>query len=186
MTPDKVGAMGDKKSEEHFQRVINRPFHYGYSLGGKTIYAYTKEEWGLGASSGGGDHNLIRSFYFSLFLTVLVAPVSLFCLLLGILAIFKMPIMGLVMVFFGLLFGLAVLQGYFNITEEWRGREARKLKGLPKPWWEADDDRSYDWFLKHPDPRIQMTLDYFPYSVKLRKEDESAANVITNPVENAP
>ena len=114
-----------------------------------------------------------------------MAPVSLFCLLLGILAIFKMPIMGLVMVFFGLLFGLAVVQGYFNITEEWRGRKARKLKGLPKLWWEADDDRAYDWFLKHPDPRIQMTLDYFPYSVKLRKEDESAANVITNPVENA-
>ena len=67
-----------------------------------------------------------------------------------------------------------------------RGRKARKLKGLPKLWWEADDDRAYDWFLKHPDPRIQMTLDYFPHSVKLRKEDESAANVITNPVENAP
>ena len=30
-----------------------------------------------------------------------------------------------------------------------------------------------------------MTLDYFPYSVKLREEDESAANVTTNPVENA-
>jgi hypothetical protein len=173
MTPDKVDAMGEKKNDEHFQRVLNRPYYYAYSAGGKTIYAYTEEEWGLGASSGGGDHNLIRSFYFSLFLTVLVAPVSLFCLGLGVLALFSpTPIMALVMVFFGLLFGLAVVQGYFNIAEEWRGRKARKLKGLPKPWWEADDDCAYEWFLKYPDHRIQMTLEYFPYSVKLRKEHE--------------
>jgi hypothetical protein len=172
LTPDKVGFMGDKKNDEHFQRVINRPFHYGYSAGDKTIYAYTNEEWGLGASSGGGDHNLIRSFYFSLFLAVLMAPISLFCLLLGILMLFKLSVMGLVMVFFGLLFGLGVVQGYFNITKEWRGRKARNLKGLPKPWWTAADDHAYEWFLAHPDPRIQMTLDYFPYSVKLRTENE--------------
>ncbi|WP_017198358.1 hypothetical protein [Arthrobacter sp. M2012083] len=47
----------------------------------KTIFAYTKEEWGIGASSGGGDYNLIRSFYFSLALTILMAPVALFCLM---------------------------------------------------------------------------------------------------------
>lgn len=187
MTPDKVGAMGDKKNDEHFQRVINRPYYFGYAMTGKTVYAYTKEEWGIGASSGGGDHNLIRSFYFSLFMTVLMfLPGSLFCILFGLLVLFKMPLMTLVMLFFGALFGLGVVQGYFNITEEWRGRKARKLTGLPKPWWEAADDRAYKWFLTHPDPRIQMTLDYFPYSVKLRKEDESGANVTTNPVENAP
>ena len=61
-----------------------------------------------------------------------------------------------------------------------------KTQGPPEALVGADYDRAYEWFLKHPDPRIQMTLDYFPYSVKLRKEDESAANVITNPVENAP
>jgi hypothetical protein len=41
--------------------------------------------------------------------------------------------MALVMVFFGLLFGFAVVQCYINVQEEWRGRKARKLKGLPKP-----------------------------------------------------
>ncbi|MBT2549735.1 hypothetical protein [Arthrobacter sp. ISL-65] len=177
MTADKVGAVGEKKIDEHLQRVLNRPFYYGYSAAGKTVYAYTKEEWGIGASSGGGDHNLIRSFYFSLLLTVLVAlPASLIALAFGILLLFKMPVMALVMLFFGLVFGLGVVQGYFNITEEWRGRKARKRRDLPKPWWEASDDHAYEWFLKHPDPRIQMTLDCFPYSVKLR----DAANTQPN------
>jgi hypothetical protein len=175
LTPDKVDAVGEKKRDEHLERALSRPYYYGYARAGETIYAYTEEEWGIGASSGGGDHNLIRSFYFSLFLMVLVAPVSLFCLLLGILALFALEFAGLLMVFFGLLFGLAVIQGHFNIREEWRGRKARKRSGLPKPWWTADDDRAYAWFLEHPDPRIQMTLDFFPNSVKLRKEHEERA-----------
>jgi hypothetical protein len=54
--------MGDKKDDEHYKRAINRPFYYAYGSSGKTVYAYTKEEWGIGASSGGGDHNLIRSY----------------------------------------------------------------------------------------------------------------------------
>jgi hypothetical protein len=164
--------VGDKKDDEHYKRPVNRPFYYGYSMRGKTIYAYTKEEWGIGASSGGGDYNLIRSFYFSLFLTVLVAPLSLFALFLGIFMLFKPSVFGLVPVFFGLLFGLAFLQCWLNVREEWRGRKARKLTGLPKPWWVADDDRAYEWFLKYPDHRIQMRLEYFPYSVKLRNEYE--------------
>lgn len=172
MTAGKVDAVGEKKKDEQFQRVINRPFYYGYSAVGKTVYAYTKEEWGIGASSGGGDHNLIRSLYFSLFMAVVMAPVSLFCLLFGILALFSpVPIMALVMVFFGLLFGFAFLQCWFNVREEWRGRKARKRSGLPKPWWEAADDHAYEWFLENPDPRIRMTLDFFPYSVKLRKQE---------------
>lgn len=73
--------------------------------------------------------------------------------------LFKLSILGLVPVFFGLLFGLAFLQCWFNVSEEWRGRKARKFRGLPKPWWEADDDRAYEWFLKYPDTRIQMTLE---------------------------
>lgn len=159
------------KDDEHIKRVLNRPYYYGYPMAGKTVHAYTNQEWGIGASSGGGDHNLIRSFYFSLILTVLMAPVSLLCLVFGILALFSpVPIMALVMVFFGLLFGFAFLQCWFNVREEWRGRKARRFKGLPKPWWETADDHAYEWFLKHPDPRIQMTLEYFPYSVKLREE----------------
>lgn len=162
--------MGTK--DEHFKRALNRPYYYGYAMTGKTIYAYTKEEWGIGASSGGGDHNLIRSFYFSLLATALIfLPASLACLVFGLLALFKMPLMTLVMVFVGVIFGLGVLQGYFNVQEEWRGRKARKLKGLPKPWWVAADDHAYEWFLIHPDARIQMTLDYFPNSVKLRKQE---------------
>ncbi|WP_458781372.1 hypothetical protein [Arthrobacter sp. D3-16] len=181
MMTDRVDAVGEKKKiDEHYQRAINRPYYFGYAKTGKTIYAYTKEEWGIGASSGGGDHNLIRSFYFSILLTVLIAlPASLIALAFGVILLvnlfFNLSIMGLVMglvtVFFGLLFGLAVVQGYFNVTEEWRGRKARKRSGLPKPWWTADDDRAYEWFLRHPDPLIQMTLDSIPYSVKLRKQE---------------
>jgi hypothetical protein len=174
-TANKVDGVGEKKIDEHFQLLVNRPYYYAYAGAGKTIYAYTKEEWGIGAGSGGGDYNLIRSIYFSLCLTLLVAlPVSLFALAFGVILLFTLSLkglaMGLVMVFFGLVLGLAVVQGYFNITEEWRGRKARKLEGLPRPWWRADDDRAYEWFLQHPDSRIQMTLEYFPNSKKLGKE----------------
>lgn len=127
MTTDKVNPVGTK--DEPFRRALNRPYYYGYARTGKTVYAYTKQEWGMGAGSGGG------------------------------------------MVFFGLIFGLGVLQGYLNVQEEWRGRKARKLKGLPKPWWQAADDHAYEWFLTHPDSRIQMTLDYFPHSAKLRRQE---------------
>ena len=164
----RVDAMGEKKYDEHLQRVLNRPYYYGYSMAGKAIYAYTKEEWGIGASSGGGDYNLIRSFYFSIFTTVLAAAASLIGLVCGVWVLFSpFPAMALVFLFFAALFGFAVMQGFFNISEEWRGRKARKLRGLPKPWWEAGDDHAYEWFLEHPDPRIHMTRDYFPYSVKL-------------------
>ena len=105
------------------------------AVAGKSIYAYTKEEWGIGASSGGGDHNLIRSFNFSLLMMMLTAPASLACLAFGVLALFRpVPIMALVMVFFGVLFGLAVIQCWVNVHGEWLGRKARKLNGLPKPW----------------------------------------------------
>jgi hypothetical protein len=169
MTADRINAV--TTDEEHYRLIVNRPYRYGHPMRGKTIYAYTKEEWGIGASSGGGDHNLIRSFYFSLLATILIfLPATLACLLFGVLVLFKMPLMTLVMLFFGALFGLGVLQGYFNVREEWQGRKARKLTGLPKPWWTVADERAYEWFLTHPDPRIQMTLEYFPNSVKLRKE----------------
>lgn len=178
-TSDKVDDVGEKKAADaHFLRAVNRPYYFGYAKTGKTVYAYTKEEWGIGASSGGGDQHVIRSFYFSLLGTVLIfLPATLACVIFGLLVLFKMPLMALVMLFFAALFGLGVLQGYFNVTEEWRGRKARKLKGLPKPWWEAADDHAYEWFLIHPDPRIQLTLDYFPYSVKLRKEDRSNGQI---------
>ena len=167
--------MGEKKAADaHFLRAVNRPYYYGYAKTGKTVYAYTKEEWGIGAGSGGGDHKLIRSVYFSFLATALIfLPATLACIIFGLLVLFKMPLMTLVMLFFAVLFGLGVVQGYFNVTEEWRGRKARKLKGLPKPWWEAADDHAYEWFLTHPDPRIQMILDYFPYSVRLRTEAQS-------------
>lgn len=73
--------------------------------------------------------------------------------------------------FVGVLLGLAVIQCWINVHEEWLGRKARKLKGLPKPWWEATDDEAYKWFLRYPDHRIRMTLDFFPHSVVLQKQD---------------
>jgi hypothetical protein len=158
-----------RKDNEQFKRTLNRPYRYGYAKAGKTVYAYSREEWGLGASSGGGDHNLIRSFYFSLIMAVVFTPVALGCLVLGVLALFKMPIMALVMVFFGALFGFAVLQCLVNVKEEWRGRKARRLKGLPKPWLEAPDDHAYEWFRVHPSPPMPLTSEYFPNSVILGK-----------------
>ena len=140
-----------KKKTERSLSYVPRPFHYGDPRGSKTVYAYTEEEWGIGASAGGGDHNLIRSFYFSLVMTVLLfLPATLGCLFLAVITLFKLPVMALVMLFFALVFGLVVVQGYFNVTQEWRGRKARKLKGLPKPWVRVHDDHAYECFLQHP------------------------------------
>lgn len=55
VTGVRVDAVGEN-DDEHIRRALNRPYYYGYAMTGKTIYVYTKEEWGIGASSGGGDH----------------------------------------------------------------------------------------------------------------------------------
>lgn len=144
--------------------------NYGYAFGSTTVYAYTEEEWGMGAGGGGGDHNTVRSFYFSLIMMILFAPVTLGCLLFAVVAVIELPVMALVMLFFGALFGFAVLQCYFNVRQEWRGRKARKLRGLPKPWLVAGDDEAYEWFLQHPSPHIPMTLEFFPDCRILRKQ----------------
>lgn len=156
--------------------IPERPLYYGCAAVGKPVYAYTKEEWGIGASSGGGDHNLIRSLYFSLFMAILMAPASLFCLVLGVAMIVKLPIMALVMIFFGLLWAAAFFQCWMNVGEELRGRKARKLKGLPKPWWEAPDDHAYKWFTEHPTPYVPLTLEYFPEHRLLQKQAGASSN----------
>lgn len=70
----------------------------------------------------------VSYFYFSLVTTVLLfLPAALGCLLLAVIALFKLPVMPLVMLFFAMVFRLVVVQGYFNVTQEWRGRKARKL-----------------------------------------------------------
>lgn len=112
----------------------------------------------------------VSYFYFSLVTTVLLfLPAALGCLLLAVIALFKLPVMILVMLFFAMVFGLVVVQGYFNVTQEWRGRKARKLKGLPKPWVTVHDDHAYEWFLQHP-ANIPMTLENLPDSGILREQ----------------
>lgn len=144
--------------------------NYAYALGRKTIFAYTGEEWGLGAGNTGGDHTTIRSFYFSLIMTILFVPVVLGCLSFAVLVVSEQPVMAVVMLFFGALFSLVVLQGFVGLKQELRGRKARKLKGQPKPWLVASDDEAYEWFLNHTAPDIPMTLEYFPESRILRKQ----------------
>lgn len=167
MSSDRVDAVGETKSDEQYQRLVNRPYYYGYAAAGKTIYAYTKDEWGLGASSGGGRQYAIRSFYFSLAVTALFVPATLACVVLAIIAVFTFPLMTLFLLVLGAVFGLGVVQGYFNLAAEWKARKLRKLNGLPKPWFTASDDHAYEWFTEHPDPRVQMTPEYFPEAVTL-------------------
>lgn len=150
--------------------IPSRPFFYAHPRDGKTVHAYTRDEWGLGASSGGGRQYAIRSFYFSLVVTALFVPATLACAVLAVISLFKSPAMTVVFLLFGLIFGLGVVQGFFNLRSEWRGRKLRKLKGLPKPWFTASDDHAYEWFTAHPAPHIPLTREYFPESVKLRTE----------------
>lgn len=169
-----MGAVTDGNSRQAARDPSRRPYYYGSNKISRTVHAYTEEEWGLGASSGGGDHKTIRSFWFSLVLTVVVAlPATLMAAFLAVAALFRSPLMALIPLFFGLLFGLAVLQGYFNLAEEWRGRKARQRTGLPKPWFTVPDDHAYEWFLKYPSPDVPLTLEYFPESRLLRAQAEA-------------
>jgi len=156
-------------------RPLTRPYYYGSNKLSSTVHAYTKEEWGLGASSGGGDAYTIRSFWFSLITTVFVAlPVTLACAFFVVVFLFESPLMALVPLFFGLVFGLAVLQGYINLAQEWQGRKARERKNLPKPWLTVPDDHAYAWFREHPAPHVPLTLEYFPDSRILRAQAETS------------
>lgn len=150
---------------ERSARGLSRPYYYGSTRMEKTVHAYAEEEWGIGASSGGGDGSTIRSFCFSLITTVFVLlPVTLVCVVMVPISLFELSVMTLVFLFFGLLFGAAVVQGYFNIAQERRGRKARKCKGLPKPRFTVHDDLACEWFLAHPSPHVPLTLEYFPES----------------------
>jgi hypothetical protein len=151
--------------------IPSRPYFYGYARTGKTVHAYTRDEWGIGASSGGGRQYAIRSFYFSIALSVMFVVATLACTVLAVIAVLKPSAMFLAFLFFGLIFGLGVLQSYFNLTSEWQGRKLRKLKGLPKPWFTASDDRAYEWFKEHPSPQIPLTPEYFPESVQLQRSE---------------
>lgn len=149
--------------------IPTRPLFYGHPRDGKAVYAYTKKEWGIGASSGGGRQHAIRSFYFSLAVAALFVPAALACAVMAVIAVFTLPAMSLVFLFFGLTFGLGVVQSYFNLGSEWRGRKLRKLNALPKPWFTASDDHAYEWFTAHPSPRVPLTPEYFPESVQLQR-----------------
>jgi hypothetical protein len=46
--------------------------------------------------------------------------------------------MVLAFLFFGLIFGLDVVQGCVNLRSEWCARKLRELSELPKPWIVAD------------------------------------------------
>ena len=101
-------------------------------------------------------------------------PVTLGCAFFVVAFLFESPLMALIPLFFGLLFGLAVLQGYVNLAQEWQGRKARKRKGLPKPWFTVPDDHAYEWFLAHPSPDVPLTLEYFPDFRVLRAQAGSS------------
>ncbi|WP_128081692.1 hypothetical protein [Arthrobacter sp. TB 26] len=100
--------------------IPSRPYFYAHPRDGKSVHAYTKEEWGIGASSGGGRQYAIRSFDFSLAVTALFVPAALACAVLAVVAVFKFPAMVLAFLLFGPIFGLGVVQGYFNLKAEWR------------------------------------------------------------------
>ena len=156
--------------------IPSRPYFYAQPRDGKTVHAYTREEWGIGASSGGGRQYAIRSFYFSLAVTALFVPAALACAVLAVVAVFKFPAMAPAFLLFGLVFGFGVVQGCFNLKTEWRGRKLRKLNGLPKPWFTASDDQAYKWFSEHPTPRVPLTAENFPESVKLIGPEVTSGN----------
>jgi hypothetical protein len=152
-------------------------YRYGTSWS-KEIYAYTKEEWGLGGHSAGEAGNTANSVIGqSIVATIMTVPAILapLSVLLGIvIVITSFPDLGhmgggLLWIVGSLICTLLFTGGWLLSTralrDEWRARKLRKPKGLPKPMYAVTDDQARRWFEEHPGT-IEVTRENFPFSTR--------------------
>lgn len=142
--------------------VLSRPYYYAWG-GDKQMYAYTREEWGMGGSKPTGGNYTIRSWTVQLVISIIMIPVVLLSLIVLIRATISL---NWIVVIFGLvctpLFAAAPYLALTAAMSERKARKARRLKGLPKPQTSVTDDAALRYFEKHPKAGIELTKTNFP------------------------
>ncbi len=144
--------------------LAERPYFYATSME-RTVYAYTKEEWGIGGSQPSGNYS-VHTGTGLLVVTVLMTVPALgapFMLIIGLVSL------NIIFALFGLvatvLFTGGWLLGINNLRREWRAAKQRRLKGLPKPRFALTDDQARTWFEANPSG-IAVTRENFPDSTR--------------------
>jgi hypothetical protein len=151
-----------KTSKSRIDSILNRPYFYAWG-GDKKIYAYTREEWGMGGSNPSGGNYTVRSWVVQLIISVIMIPAALMSFIMLIVAIASL---NWIVMIFGLgctpLFAAAPYVGLKAAQDERKARQARKLRDLPKPQTSVTDDVALNYFEKHPEAGITITKENFP------------------------
>jgi hypothetical protein len=144
--------------------LVERPYFYATGME-RTVYAYTKEEWGIGGSQPTGNY----SVHTTTGLFVVTALMTVPALWAPLMLIIALASLNLIVVVFGLLatvlFTGGWLLGIKNLRHEWRASKLRRLKGLPKPRFALTDDHARAWFEANPSG-IDITRNNFPDSTR--------------------
>jgi hypothetical protein len=144
--------------------LVERPYLYATGME-RTVYAYTKEEWGIGASQPTGNY----SVHTATGLFVVTALMTIPALGAPLMLIIAVASLNLIVGVFGLLatvlFTGGWLFGIMNLRRELRASRRRKLKGLPKPRFALTDDQARAWFEANPS-NMAITRDNFPDSTR--------------------
>ncbi|MFC8039401.1 hypothetical protein ACFUOZ_08615 [Paenarthrobacter sp. NPDC057355] len=137
---------------------------YYYAWGGdKRMYAYTRDEWGMGGSLPNGGNYTVRSLVVQFILAIIMVPAAVGSFIMLIAAIVSL---NWIVMIFGLvctpLFAAAPYVCFKGARDERKARKARKLKGLPKPQTSADDEAARRYFTDHKEAGVEITPPNFP------------------------
>jgi len=144
--------------------LVDRPYFYATGME-RTVFAYTKDEWGIGGSQPTGNnsvHTVTGLFVVRALMTIPAfgAPLML---------IVALASLNVIVSIFGVL-GTALFTGGWllrigSLRRELRAAKLRTLKGLPKPRFALTDDQARAWFESNPS-HIAITRDNFPDSTR--------------------
>ena len=149
---------------------LNRRYFYAYGDNlirkyedGNPLYAYTKEEWGIGGRHRNGGNYTTRNVWFLLLITIVMIPAAAIGLFITLICLFNLKIgYFLFAAFFTLLFGGAVYMGFTTCRDEFKAQKLRWMIGIPKPGTAVDDNYAYKWFAERPERGIELTEQNFP------------------------
>ena len=146
------------------QLLVDRPYFYATAMG-PTVYAYTKDEWGIGGSQPSGNY-LVHT---ATGLVVVTALMTIPAFGAPLMLIIALATLNVVVVVFGLLgtvlFTGGWLLGIRSLRREMRAAKLRRLNGLPKPRFALTDDQARVWFESNPSP-IAINRKNFPDSTR--------------------
>lgn len=127
------------------------------------MYAYTRDEWGMGGSLPNGGNYTVRSWVVQFIIAIIMIPAAIISLIVLIVAIVSL---NWIVMIFGLVctpvFAAAPYVGFRAARDERKARKVRKLKELPKPHTSVDDEAARRYFTKHPEAGVEITPENFP------------------------